>query len=332
MKAYVIERAGKLGRGRLTDIAPDDLDPGDVTLATAYAGVNFKDALAGMGAAQIVRRFPCIGGIEGTGVILDSDDPGLATGTAAIVHGHGIGVSHHGGFAERIRVPAAWVRPLPERLDLLEAATLGVAGYSAALAVDRLEALGVRPGPLPVAVSGATGGVGRFAVAMLAGRGFTVTALTSRTASGDELKALGAADVCTPEDLGGKPLEQGRFVGGVDAVGGQVLPRMLAATAPGGVVASIGNAGGVALETTVLPFILRGITLTGINADSDQATRARIWQRLAGDLKPPQLARMATRIPLEDLPRTLAAMLEGQAPGRSVVDFGRATDGTAARP
>ena len=321
MKAYLIEANNKVGRGRWTDFDQDALDPGSVTIQTAYAGVNYKDALAGLGAGPIVRRYPCIGGIECAGKVLESDDPSLPVGAPVIVHGRGIGVNHHGGFAELVRVPAGWVRPLPDAISPLEAATIGVAGYSAALAVDRLETLGLVPGALPVVVSGATGGVGRFAVAMLAKRGHGVVAVTSKAASAKSLEALGPVAVISPEDLGDGALEAGRFAGGIDTVGGVILPKMLAAIAPGGVVAALGNAGGVSLETTVFPFILRGITLTGINADSDDETRAHIWSRLTGDLRPHALAGMANLIGPDDLVPTLQALLDGQAPSRSVLDL-----------
>jgi len=320
MKAYRIEQDGKLGRGAIVEMARDALDAGDVTIRTRHAGVNYKDALAGLGGAPIIRRYPCNGGIEAVGRISESTDARFAPGDRVIVHGRGIGVSHDGGFAEYLRVPGDWVLPLPEGLSPLEAATLGVAGYSAALAVDRLEALGVTPARGPVLVSGATGGVGSLAVAMLARRGFGVTALSSKPDDGF-LRGLGAQEVIALPEPSGKPLDREHWAGGIDAAGGPVLEWMLRTTQAGGVVASIGNAAGIALNTTVLPFILRGVTLTGINADSEMPLRRRIWDRLASDLKPEGLEGMAHRIALADLPAYMAEMLAGRITGRTLVSF-----------
>ncbi|MCC5970005.1 MAG: YhdH/YhfP family quinone oxidoreductase [Pararhodobacter sp.] len=320
MKAYRIEQDGKLGRGAIVEMEVSALDPGDVTIRTQLAGVNYKDALAGLGRAPIIRRYPCNGGIEAVGAVVESRDARFAPGDRVIVHGRGIGVSHDGGFAEMLRVPGDWVLPLPDGLSALEAATLGVAGYSAALAVDRLETLGVTPESGPVLVSGATGGVGSLAVAMLARRGYAVTALSSKPDDGF-LRGLGAQAVIALPEPSGKPLEREQWAGGIDAAGGPVLEWMLATTQAGGVVASIGNAAGIALNTSVLPFILRGVTLTGINADSDMPLRRRIWARLAGDLKPAGLSAMARLIGLADLPGYMDEMLAGRITGRTLVRF-----------
>ncbi|MBF9042902.1 acryloyl-CoA reductase [Rhodobacterales bacterium HKCCE4037] len=324
MKAYRIEQDGKVGRGGIVEMERDALDPGELTIRTRFSGVNYKDALAGLGGAHIVRRYPCNGGIECVGDIADSGDDRFAPGDAVIVHGRGIGVSHDGGLAEYMRVPADWVLALPEGLTAREAATLGVAGYSAALAVDRLQALGLRPGGLPVAVSGATGGVGAYSVAMLAGLGFDVVAISSKPDAGEYLSGLAAKEIVSPADLGDKPVATARWCGGIDAAGGPVLARMLAACDRDGVVASIGNAAGIELATTVLPFILRGVTLTGINADSDMDTRRRVWNRLATDLKPKGLADWAGIIALDEVPDLMRRMLDGKTTGRTIVAFGGA--------
>lgn len=322
MKAFRIEQDGKLGRGALIDMAPDSLDPGEVTIRTRFAGLNYKDALAGLGGAPIVRRYPCNAGIEAAGMVETSSDSRFVPGDAVIVHGRGIGVSHDGGLAEMLRVPADWVMPLPAGLDARAAATLGVAGYSAALAVDRLQMLGLMPGGLPVAVSGATGGVGAFSVAMLAGLGFEVAAITSKAEAAERLRSLGAATVIAPGDLGDKPFGKALWSGGIDAAGGPVLARMLAATDRDGPVASIGNAAGIELATTVLPFILRGVTLTGINADSPMPLRQRIWARMDGDLRPPGLEDWATVIAPEEIAGAMQRLLDGKAPPRTIVAFG----------
>lgn len=322
MKAYRIEQDGKVGRGAIVEMAVESLDPGDVMIRTHFSGVNYKDALAGLGSAPIVRRYPCNGGIECVGTVESSGDRRFAAGDLVIVHGRGIGVSHDGGLAEFVRVPADWVLSVPEGLTDREAATLGVAGYSAALAIDRLEALGLEPGGLPVLVSGATGGVGAFSIAMLARRGFEVIALSSKLEARDYLIRLGAVEVTTPADLADKPLDKPRWRAGIDAAGGPVLARMLAGTDRDGLIASIGNAAGVELSTTVLPFILRGVTLTGINADSDMDTRRRIWSRMASDLKPDGLSGWAGVIGLDGVPNLMRRMLDGKTTGRTIVGFG----------
>lgn len=322
MKAFRIEKDGKLGRGAVVDMAQEDLDAGTVMIATRFSGINYKDALAGLGGAPIVRRYPCNGGIEAVGTVVASDDARFTPGELVIVHGRGIGVSHDGGLAERVRAPADWIMHIPDGLSAREAATLGVAGYSAALAIDRLEALGLAPGGLPVAVSGATGGVGAFAVAMLARLGHEVLAISSKEDAAPFLTGLGATEVLAPADLGDKPLGSARWCGGIDAAGGPVLARMLAGTDQNGVLASIGNAAGIELATTVLPFILRGVTLVGINADSDMDTRRRIWARLAGDLKPVGLSDWADVVTLDDVPEVMARMLDGRTTGRTIAGFG----------
>jgi putative YhdH/YhfP family quinone oxidoreductase len=321
MKAYRIVASGKLGKGELVDIKRGELDQGDVTVQTLFAGVNYKDALAGLGKAPIVRRYPCIGGIEAVGVVEESDDARFSAGDTVIAHGRGLGVQHDGGFCERLRVPGDWLLSLPEGLAPRDAAVLGVAGYSAALAVDRLERLDVEPGNGPVAVTGATGGVGSFAVAMLARRGFAVTAVTSKPEAADWLKARGAKDVVAPPEASSKPLAEALWAGAVDAAGGAQLQWLLQTARQNAAIASIGNAAGVALSTTVLPFILRGVTLTGINADSEMPLRRRIWSRLADDLKPEGLGEAGNDISLDELPAYMEEMLAGRIKGRAVVAF-----------
>ncbi|MFG6535210.1 YhdH/YhfP family quinone oxidoreductase [Sulfitobacter sp. 1A16787] len=321
MKAYRIEEHGECGRGRVVEMSENDLDSGDVTIKTLFAGINYKDALAGLGGAPIVRRYPCNGGIEAVGTVEASRDPRFTPGTSVIVHGRGIGVSHDGGLAERVRVPGDWVMQLPEGLGPREAATLGVAGYSAALAIDRLEALGIASQGVPVVVSGATGGVGAFAVTMFAQLGYRVIAISSKPESSAFLTHLGATEVIRPSEMGDRPLGPAQWCGGIDAAGGPILAKILAGTDRNGAVASIGNAAGIELKTTVLPFILRGVTLTGINADSDMSTRNRVWDRLARDLKPAGLSAWADVVPLDAVPEVMAKMLEGQTTGRSIVGF-----------
>lgn len=323
MKAFRIVAEGKLGRGSIVEMPMEALDEGAVLVRVHYAGINYKDALAGLAGAPIVRRYPCNGGIDAAGVVESSDDARFSPGDAVVCHGRGLGVSHDGGLAEYLRVPADWLLALNGPLTPKTAATLGVAGYSAALAVDRLQSLGVTPGGLPVAVSGATGGVGAFAVAMLAGLGFEVTAISSRPADAGWLRDLGASDVCAAADLEDKPMARVRWCGGVDAAGGAVLAGMLAACARDGVIASLGNAAGGALHTTVLPFILRGVTLSGINADSDTETRRRIWARMADELCPKALGDWARVVTLDEVLPAMQRMLDHKARGRTIVELRR---------
>jgi len=322
MKAYRIDRTDEGPRGRLVDIPLDQLDQGEVVVRVLYSGINYKDALAGTGQAPIIRRYPCVGGIEAVGEVVDSDSEAFRPGDLVIAHGRGLGVSHDGGFAEFLRAPADWLVALPGGLTPREAATLGVAGHSAALAVDRIENLGVTPEQGPIAVTGATGGVGILAIGMLARRGFRVTAVSGKADAEDFLRSHGATEVLRPPgEPGGKPLEAALWAGAVDAAGGPVLEWLLRTAANGAVVTSIGNAAGITLHTTVLPFILRGVSLVGINADSPPPLRRRIWSRLATDLKPDGLAELAEEIPIESLPGVLGSMIAGRTKGRTLVAF-----------
>ena len=322
MKAYRIEETPNGPRGALTDLALDALDAGEVVVRTHYAGVNYKDALAGTGKGPIIRRFPCVGGIEAVGEVETSDSPDFKPGDMVIVHGRGLGVSHDGGFAERVRVPASWPVLLPEGLSAREAAVLGVAGHSAALAIHRLEALGLSPDRGTVAVTGATGGVGSLAVAMLAGLGYSVTAVSSKADREPFLRGLGATAVRQPPEAGSsKPLEPALWAAGIDTAGGPQLEWLLRTTSQGGAVASIGNAAGIGLNTTVLPFILRGISLVGIVSDTEMALRQALWQRLGSDLKPAGLGEIGHDISLDALPGYLDEMIAGRIQGRALVAF-----------
>jgi len=322
MRAYRLEATGKLSRGRLMDMDPDALSPGDTLIRVLWSGINYKDALAGLGKAPIATRLPINAGIEAVGQVVQSDDPSLAPGQMVIAHGMGLGVDRDGGLAEYLRADAAWLVPLPAGLDPLEAAGLGVAGFSAALAVDRLETLGVAPGTGPVAVTGATGGVGGHAVAMLAGLGHEVVAVSSKPDAVGMLRDLGASDVIVPPEASDRMLDKGRWAGAIDNVGGDVLPWLLRSAAPGAAIASIGNAGGNDLKTTVIPFILRGITLCGINANAAPTLRRRIWARMAGDLRPSKPLANTRVIAPEEIDDAMAQMIAGRSTGRTVVAFG----------
>jgi acrylyl-CoA reductase (NADPH) len=248
--------------------------------------VNYKDALAATGAGKVIRRFPCVGGVDVAGVVEHSEDARFKSGDAVIVTGYDMGVAHDGGFAEYVRVPADWVVPLPQGLSLFDAMALGTAGFTAALAIHRLEQNELTPDKGKVIVTGATGGVGSLAITMLAQLGYHVVALTGKDSEHDYLKSLGTTEILSRKDLamGTRPLEKAQWAGALDAVGGDTLAWLTRTMQQNGVIASFGNAGGIELHTTVMPFILRGVRLLGIDsAATTMALRRQIWQRLASD-------------------------------------------------
>lgn len=324
-RAYLIDEVDGRGRGGFVSLDEAQLDAGEVTIRVAYSSVNFKDALAATGAGRIIRRYPCVGGIDLSGIVEASDDPRFAPGDRVLATSYDIGVAHHGGYAERARIPAAWVIPLPATLSLLDAMALGTAGFTAALGIMRMEENGLTPDKGPVIVSGATGGVGGLAIDMLAARGYAVTALTGKADQAAYLKRLGASEVLLRSTLelpSRRPLDKARWAGAVDNLGGDVLAWMASTMQPGGTIASIGMAADSALKTTVLPFILRGVSLLGVDSGYvGEPLRSRVWQRLAGDLRPPHLHEMTRRIDFAALPAAFAALLDGQAHGRVVVEL-----------
>ena len=309
--------------GRLTTLTRDQLDAGQVTVRVRYSGINYKDALAATGAGKIIRRFPCVGGIDLAGVVETSEDERFLPGDEVIATSFDIGVGHHGGFAEIARVPGDWVVKLPAGLNLFESMALGTAGFTAALGVVRMEACGLAPANGPVVVTGATGGVGGLAIDMLAGRGYEVVALTGKAAEAGYLQGLGASAVRLREDIDFdkvRPLEAAEWAGAVDNVGGQILHWVLATMKPGGTVASVGNAADFRISTTVFPFILRGVSLLGIDsANTGFPLRQQVWDRLASDLKPSHLARVTREIGLEELPAAFDDFIAGRVKGRTVV-------------
>jgi acrylyl-CoA reductase (NADPH) len=320
-QAYLIEGSPESVRAGFVQLAPDQLDPGEVLVRLAYASVNYKDALAATGKGRIIRRFPCVGGIDAAGVVESSQDPRFRPGDAVVVHSHGFGVSHHGGYAQWARVPAEWVNRLPGGLTPLDAATIGVAGYTAALAVDLMELNGVAPDRGKIVVNGATGGVASIAIDMLAQRGYEVLAVTSKPEQAGYLKDLGAASVVGASELqtGSRPLEAAQWQGAVDSLGGEPLAGLIRTTQKDGVIASIGNAAGFAFSSTVMPFILRGVRLIGVNSDNDVPTRERLWQRLAADLRPRHLERIRQVVPFAELPRVIEEVIAGRNRGRNVI-------------
>lgn len=324
-KAYLIEEVdGKTQAGFVT-LDEAQLDAGEVTIKVAYSSVNYKDALAATGTGRIIRRYPCIGGIDLSGVVEKSSDPRFKAGDRVIATSFDIGVAHHGGYAEYARVPADWVQPLPAGLSLLDAMALGTAGFTAALAIVRMEENGLMPGKGPVIVTGATGGVGSLAVDMLAKLGYQVTALTGKEAEFDYLTRLGATEVKfrSALDLSRiRPLDKALWAGAVDNLGGDVLSWIASTMKQGGTIASIGLAASTTLNTTVMPFILRGVCLLGIDSGYiGEPYRSRVWQRLASDLRPKHLLEMTHTISFDELPGIFDGYLKGQARGRVVVEL-----------
>ncbi len=325
-KAYLIEEQEGNTRSGFVTLEAAQLDTGQVTVKVAYSSVNYKDALAATGAGRIIRRFPCIGGIDLSGVVESSDDPRFKAGDAVIATSFDIGVAHHGGYAEYARVPADWVVPLPAGLSLFEAMALGTAGFTAALGIVRMEENGLAPARGEVVVSGASGGVGSLAIDMLAKLGYRVTALTGKETETGYLKGLGASEVMLRGGLDLsciRPLDKPRWAGAVDNLGGEVLAWMASTMRQGGTIASIGLAASTSLNTTVMPFILRGVSLLGIDSGYiAEPYRSGVWRRLASDLKPRHLAETARTIRFDGLPGVFDSFIKGHAHGRVVVEIG----------
>lgn len=315
--AFTAEQADDGFRRGLTELTIDDLPEGDVLVDVEWSSVNYKDHLAATEKGRVARISPLVPGVDLAGTA-------RASGDSVIVHGYDLGVSHHGGFAQVARVPADWVVPLPDGLTTREAMVVGTAGYTAALSVLTLLDHGLEPGTGTVLVTGATGGVGSMAVAMLAGLGFAVAASTGKPDAAPFLRKLGAAEVVDRNELAevGKPLQSVRWAGAVDAVGGATLANVLATLAPGAAVAATGNVGGAELPTTVLPFILRGVTLFGIDSVTTPIARRReVWARIASDLKPAGLDSMAQVVDLAHLEVALDQIGRGDVTGRYVVQL-----------
>lgn len=324
-RAYrVFEDGGKI-QGRLVETGLQDLAAGEVLARVAYSGVNYKDALAATGAGRIMRRLPLIGGIDFAGTVVESSDPRCVAGDEILVTGFGLGESHDGGFAEYARVPADWVVRLPRGLDLREAMAIGTAGFTAALSVVEMERNGLTAARGPVIVTGATGGVGSLAVQCLAAGGYRVTASTRKADAHEFLRALGAAEVAAAAAArpDWRPLEKATWAGAIDPVGGDTLAWLTRTMQRGGCIASSGLTGGMELRTTVMPFILRGVKLLGIDSAScPMDLRQEAWRRLAADMKPAHLQAMTQTITLAELPAAFETLLRGGARGRYVVQIG----------
>jgi putative YhdH/YhfP family quinone oxidoreductase len=306
---------------RLEQLALEQLSPGEVTIRVHWSGINYKDALAGTGKGRILRRFPLIGGVDLAGIVVASTDATLAVGDPVLVTGCGLSETRDGGYAEYARVPPEAVVKLPASLSLRHAMVVGTAGFAAALAIMQLEHNGLAPGQGPVAVTGATGGVGLLAIDMLARRGYDVTAFTRKTDSAAFLRSIGATDVQQLDTAAGKPLEPERWAGAIDNVGGNALAQLLRSTRMQGSVAAVGLAGSAELAVNLVPFLLRGVNLLGVNsAATKRARRLAVWERIASDLAPRHLDAIATRtVALAELPQAFEALIAGSNTGRTLV-------------
>ncbi|MGE3162794.1 MAG: acryloyl-CoA reductase [Burkholderiales bacterium] len=325
-KAYRLTQVDKEMRAEFVECTLDDLDPGELVVRVAYSDVNYKDALAATGKGRILLRPSCIGGIDLAGTVVSSSDTRFAKGDAVLAVGHLIGVKHHGGYAEYARIPADWAVKLPKGMTLWDAMAFGTAGYTAGLAIVKMEHNGLAPANGPVVVNGATGGVGSIAIAALAKLGYEVTALTGKESESAWLKQLGAKDILLRQSLDLskiRPLDKALWAGGIDNLGGEVLAWMASTTKVNGVIGCVGLAASPSLTGTVMPLILRGVSLLGINstdAPSPELER-QVWERLATDMRPPMLKVMARTVPFAELPKVFDDFINAKVSRRVVVDL-----------
>ena len=324
-RAYRIDEVdGKVSAG-FCELGLDDLTAGNVVIKVSHSTINYKDALAATGAGKILRRYPLNGGIDLAGTVVSSDDADLKPGAAVLVNGCGLSETVDGGYSEFARVDSAGVVPIPDGITALQAMQLGTAGYTAALAIHRMEQNGQLPESGPIVVTGATGGVGSIAIDMLDGRGYEVVAVTGKATEEAYLNGLGARRVLLRDELdfGKRPMEKALWAGAIDNLGGDYLAWLTRTVDYGGNIASIGLASGVALNTTVLPFILRAVCLLGINSvDTPRALRLAVWSRIGGDLRPRHLDTIGGRtIGFDDLPAAFQAYVDGSVTGRTVVEI-----------
>jgi acrylyl-CoA reductase (NADPH) len=322
MKAILIEKPEETQIVSVKDVPDAQLPEGDVLVDVAYSTMNYKDALAITGASPVVRRFPMVPGIDFSGTVAESSHPDFKPGDRVVLNGWGVGETLWGGLAERARVKGDWLVPLPAAIDLRQAAAIGTAGYTAMLCVLALERQGVTPDKGEIVVSGAAGGVGSVATALLAARGYEVVAVTGRPAEAEYLRGLGAASVIDRAELTGKirPLAKERWAGGIDVAGSTVLANMLSMMKYRGVVATCGLAAGMDLPASVAPFILRGVTLAGVDSVMcPKPDRLEAWSRLARDLDLGKLEEMITEVPFAEVIDTAPKFLDGAVRGRIVV-------------
>ncbi len=326
-RAYRIDRTdGNIAAG-FAELGLDDLTDGNVVIRVSHSTINYKDALAATGASPILRRYPLNGGIDLAGEVVSSEDAELQPGTPVLVNGCGLSETVDGGYSEYARVDSGSVVPIPDSMTAVEAMQIGTAGFTAALAIHRMEQNGQLPETGPVAVTGATGGVGSLAVDMLAGRGYEVVAVTGKGQEEGYLKAIGARSILLRDqiDLGSRPMEKAQWAGAIDNLGGDYLAWLTRTMRYGGNIASIGLASSPALNTTVIPFILRAVCLLGINSvETPRHLRLAVWSRIANDLRPRHLDRIgSTTISFDELPDQFQAFMDGRVTGRIVVEIGR---------
>ncbi len=325
-KAYRTFQEDGVVRSRFVEMSPSDLDPGDVLVRTKYSTINYKDALSHNGAGKIMRKYPTVAGIDMAGTVESSADPRFRHGDKVIVHAYDMGVAHDGGYAEYARVPADWVVRRSPDMTAFEAMTLGTAGYTAALAVELMQHNGLKPENGPVIVNGATGGVGSVAIDILSKIGYHVVALTGKAEEEAYLRSIGASEIMARQSLdlsSIKPLGKATWAGAIDNLGGDHLAWMLSTMKQWGTVASVGLAADVKLNTTVMPFILRGVALLGINSsEGAMPMRQKLWDRLAKEWKPSRVQSKVRTIDFDELPTHFDAFLKGMIRGRTVVRIG----------
>jgi NADPH2:quinone reductase len=328
-KAYRTFEQDKVVSSRFVELSLDDLDAGDVVVRTKYSTINYKDALSHNGTGRIMRKYPTIAGIDMAGTVESSADPRWKKGDKVIVHGYDMGVAHDGGYAEYVRVPGDWIVRRPESMTAFDAMTMGTAGYTAALAIMLMEHNGLKPANGPVAVTGATGGVGSVAVEILAKSGYHVVAITGKPEERDYLTGLGAKEVLDRRtiDLSKiRPLEKATWAGAVDNLGGDLLAWLLATMKVGGMVGAVGLAADMKLATSVAPFILRGVGLLGADsANTPMAVRQKVWNKLAVEWRPDVVHDLVRTIDFDELPTHFDPYLKGMVRGRTVVRIGADT-------
>ncbi|MCF2707216.1 acryloyl-CoA reductase [Arcanobacterium haemolyticum] len=323
-RAYELRDTDEGVRGHLTHLTPESLGEGDVLVRVSHSSVNFKDGLAATGRAPIARSLPLIGGCNASGIVVDPGSSDLRVGQSVTVIGASLSEKHPGGYAEFMRVPSSWITPLPESISAWTSMAVGTAGLTAAMAIRKLELAGLHPDQGPVAVTGASGGAGTLAVAMLAARGYKVTAVTGTPEAEGLLRELGAHDIQPRPDLSGKPraLDHAHWAGAVDTVGGDTLAWLVRTTLPGGSVAAFGNAGGNALATTVMPFILRGVNLLGVTVSFPSIeVRDEAWAIVSSSLSDEVLHKVTRTISFDELDASLKAIVDNEIVGRVVVEI-----------
>jgi NADPH2:quinone reductase len=325
-KAYRTFQDDSRIASRFVDLSLDELDPGDVVIRTKYSTINYKDALSYSGAGRIMRKYPTVAGIDMAGTVDRSNDPRWKKGDKVIVTGYDMGVSHDGGYAEYVRVPADWVVRRPESMTAFDAMTLGTAGFTAALAIHLMQHNGLTPEAGPVAITGATGGVGSVAVEILSKLGYQVVAITGKQEGSRYLRDIGASDVVLRQslDLGKiKPLDKATWAGAIDNLGGDLLAWLLSTSNIGGRVAAVGLAADMKLHTSVAPFILRGVQLLGVDSvNCPMDLRQTLWNKLAVAWRPDRVHDQVRTIDFEELPTHFDAYLKGTVRGRTVVRIG----------